>query len=110
MIDFKKPVRQKNGVSVQIFCTDLSGYYSVLGVANDDMRIPCTWTEEGAFSINKKGMLDLENVPEEKVLWVNCYEKFGDGVPSIGIAKTITTDGILARIKVTYKVGQFDEE
>lgn len=55
---------------------------------------------------------DIRNTPEPKkrgVVWVNCYESGGVGYPTLGHAECHRNQQTLARKRVEWTEGEFDE-
>lgn len=74
MIDFSKPVQTRDGRPVEIITTKGRGTYPVLGYAGDS-AILFTWTTDGKLlAANMEEVaVNLVNVPEPVVGWVNVY-------------------------------------
>ena len=114
MIDFNKPVQTRDGRKVRILCTDMDGEPdTVVGIVGDGPHneLVHSWKANGHFMFDDvEEPLDLINVPETRVVWVNMYP---DGVASFYSMKE-DADGRAASdrhacIRVEYTVGQFDE-
>lgn len=113
MIDFTKPLRTRDGRKVRILCTDRKGWTPIVGlIINDSGETIETWSSDGTFKRGalKSDPLDLVNI-NEGVLWVNVYD---NGEPGCAYATREEADEWavkerLARVKVPWREGQFDE-
>lgn len=94
MIDFTKPVRTLRGDSVRILCTDRKshGLYPVLALIGPE-EDAVSYTAEGRVSHQGKPPFvahprDLENIPEQRVRFVNVYSDgfVGSGYESFSLA------------------------
>jgi len=124
-LNLEKPVQTRDGRKARIICTDAKFTASTYG----QPIVALITTEEGpevAEHYCKDGLhrddsndhhpLDLLNIPEEKELWAVVYEMDRSHINrSLDIyfdkssATVMNQDNVVARIKVTYKEGQFDD-
>lgn len=87
VIDFNKPVKQIDGKSVRILCTDAkTENYPVLGLTTENgMEFVNSWTKKGKFSICEEySSSDLVNyedendkIPEDYLIWKQKVLKLG---------------------------------
>lgn len=113
MIDFTKPLRTRDGRKVRILCTDRRGDMSVVGLATRDGggEIIMTWCSDGSYTDHIcKHDCDLVNV-NEGTFWVNVYDRGGPSHAHTTCeeADKWAAQGRLARIRVPWREGQFDE-
>lgn len=113
MIDFTKPLRTRDGRKVRILCTDRKGWTPIVGLIIDDSGETIeTWSSDGAFKRDgsKNNPLDLVN-SNDGTFWVNVYSGgvSGSTHTTREAADSWAAEGRLARIKVLWREGQFDE-
>lgn len=108
-IDFTKPLRTKTGHIVTLLSTEARGDYAVLGYIEDNSVIS-SWTKSGRFDVYEHSLYDLENIPEPRVAYVNCYD-FGGGYAYESRARADATarPDRIACIKVEFVAGQYDD-
>lgn len=72
MIDFKKPVKTRDGQKVTIFTTKAHLPFEVWGeYLLEGVWIPAQWTSEGSFfSVHTKHGLDLVNEPKSYTIYM----------------------------------------
>ena len=111
MIDLTKPVQTRDGRKVRVLCTDGPEEFPVAGYVARAKR-PTVWTRGGHYNLNlREAEIDLINVPEKRVVWVNMYpSKIAQPHTSKINADQRADHDREARIRVEYEVGQFDEE
>ena len=108
MIDFTKPVQTRDGRKVRVLCTDGPRPYSICGYIGSNVS-PSTWRVDGSLvSCRGPDKADLINVPETRVGWVNMYPKYPHTTRAAADDSADPTR--IACVRVTYEVGQFDEE
>lgn len=113
MIDFTKPLRTRDGRKVRILCTDRKDGLSVVGLIeeNNGHEDVAVWRRDGTFRGGApKHDCDLANT-NEGTFWMNVYS---DGPsnrthPTREAADSWAAGSRLARIKVLWREGQFDE-
>lgn len=108
-IDWTKPVRTKARKSpVEIKFTDGRGDYPVGGYVGANTTI-YSWTKNGHNG--DRADLDVENAPEKVIKYWNVYPNTlnWELCDSIEEADQIAGRNRLARIRVEFEVGQFDE-
>lgn len=103
-IRMDKKYTYRNGEVARIICID-APHSSWPVIALDTSGIITRHTDMGIS--NKDLIYDLIEVKEKKVLWLNVYEDTGYSLKKF--ADGMAMDGRLARIKVEYEEGQFDE-
>lgn len=108
MIDFNKPLQTRDGREVRVLCTDGPGARPVVGYV-DNMPLVYEWAISGKNqSRSEESIHDLINVPETKVVWMNCYPNQGFGCKEA--ADACANHDREACIRVPYTVDQFDDE
>ena len=108
-IDFTKPLRTKSGQAVTLLSTEARGDYAVLGYMGDNSSIS-SWTKSGRFDLDGPSSFDLENIPEKRVAYVNCYESGGVYTyESRARADVSARHDRIACIKVEFVAGQYDD-
>lgn len=111
MIDFTKPLRTRDGRKVRILCTDRKGEAPIVGLIVDDSGESLwTWHRDGACDASKNNPLDLVNI-NEGTFWVNVYSggAFSSTHATREAADSWAAEERLARIKVSWREGQFDK-
>lgn len=111
MIDFTKPVQTRRGYPVMILTTDGRGNYPVVGYIRESTDVH-TWMSSGRYCTGPEGPLDLINVPEKRVVYVNLYPypHLSPGFhPTRKDADKYAMSQRHARVRVEYTEGQFDE-
>ena len=113
MIDFNKPVQTRDGREVRVLCTD-GPYkdYPVVGYVISEVVVFQSWCISGArWPTTPSSHDDLINVPDTRVVWVNVHPVDKTTFHATReIADSWAEPDRLARIRVPYTVGQFDEE
>ena len=117
MIDITKKYKTKTGLDVVLVSDKGRGEYPIIGFVefvgyDEDVQ---TWTKNGVFHLgNNFNHLDLVEVKEKKVAYLNI-EKIGlCGYKVLGYGSRQTADfeskeNRIARIRIEYEEGQFDE-
>jgi len=114
MLDLNKPLQTRDGQKVEILKTDRKGNYPIVVLIGEEEEM-VAYAPNGRFDLWEESRLDLVNIPEEKTVWINIYD---DADPVIHYSPEKARQGGLngngedvreACVKVTYKVGQFDE-
>jgi len=83
-LDLTKPIVCRDGVVPTIYCTDAPGRYPIHGRRPDNDAAMC-WTENGEYNPRlPMPELDLVNVPEPLVVWLNI-SSFCDVPPKLNI-------------------------
>lgn len=89
--DPSKPVQTRDGRPARVLCTDASGSYPIAALINGDLR---TYTSEGLFVEDcGEDTLDLVNIPEETVEYVNVYERGWGGDLGGWVAPSTSSKG-----------------
>ena len=111
MLDFNKPVQTRDGRKVRVLCTDGRGDHPVVGYAACQNYL-YSWRLSGhRYNTDETTITDLINVPETRVVWVNVHPVDKTTFHATQeIADSWAEPDRLARIRVPYTVGQFDEE
>lgn len=110
MLDLTKPVRMKSGVSVNVLSTHLMGSYPILGEI--EHGVYCVWNRDGSCLPDGYALEDdLENVPEEREVWLNVYEDVIRCHSDREEANKAACSGRIARVKIILKdvAGRYDE-
>ena len=111
MTDFTKPVQTRSGLPVTIITTKGRGKYCVLGFVGEDEFVT-RWNIDGRIDCSKVNHeLDLINVPEKRVMYVNIYREL---VPFAYMSREHADQDKyikdrIACIRVEYTEGQFDD-
>ena len=114
MTDFTKPVQTHSGLPVTIITTEGRGEFQVIGYIGDSVGVSI-WYKSGKYYSNADGDLDLINVPEKRVIYMNGYSNRTMYGPfhSRTHADICDKDGLSGDrtecIRVEYTEGQFDE-
>ena len=120
-LDLSKPVQTRGGRKVHILCADINAvigepvYLPVIGIMPGTMEIG-RWDKNGHASSGLDSKDDLINVPEKYVKYTNIIRN-QDGTLSIGIglfdsivrADSCAHNERIARIRIEFEEGQFDE-
>lgn len=114
MIDFTKPVQTKDGREVVIHTTKgVSTQYPIVGEYRtwDGRWLREAWTSSGTYGMSgKETIMDLINVPEKRVMYVNVYDPAIWGCHnSREDADQKALEGRLACVRVEYTEGQLDD-
>jgi len=114
MIDINKKYRFRNGEDARILCVDSGDEnYPVIALTREGQT--SLHTKSGAlwnalWIIEGQHIWDLVEVKEKKTLWVNILPSgVGYAYLCMSEADYQATKHRVARIKVTYEEGQFDE-
>lgn len=109
-LDLNKPVQTRDGRKARIICTDAKGAHPIIALIEGDPYEEVYHYLNNGTSSNEATGYNLINIPEEKELWVNVYPD-PSAVAYINKqnADINAENSRIARIKVTYKEGQFDE-
>jgi hypothetical protein len=111
IVDINKKYRTEGGSEVRIYATDCGGLYSVHGAYRDKNGWNVSrWTPSGAHWSGVR-RYHLVEVKEKRVVYVNVYPGTTPGVAhkSRDAADRNTTDTRIARVRVEFEEGQFDE-
>ena len=110
MLDLTKPVQTRDGRPVRILCTDGPEPYPIVGYIDGNTQ-PSSWQKSGKYNqVRFATPTDLVNVPTQGVVWVNVYRDGGSTSWNTRIkADAATSDDRIARVRVEYTDGQFDE-
>lgn len=108
-IDWFKPVQTEDGRAVTIFATEAVGEYPVVGqIAGSDVVL--RWRLSGESTMTRCRSLDIKNVPEKRVVYLNMYP---NGVPGIHPTRKHADERAQfdrqACVRLEYTEGQFDE-
>jgi hypothetical protein len=108
MIDFTKPVQTRDGRPVEIITTKGRSHQPVLGYIEDNV-LADYWSAGGEYiGAGTVSEVDLINVPEPVVWWVNVYpERCGAVVQhaSLAPAQKFARGDRLALLKLAYTKG-----
>ena len=111
MLNLDKPVRIKYGTPIEILTTRLMGSYPVLGKTQSGDY--CLWKKDGSCLPDGYAPEDdLENVPEEREVWLNVYD---DNVICLNQSRkeadNSASHGRIGRVKILLEdvEGRFDE-
>ena len=114
MIDINKKYRYRNGKEARILCVDRPIKMDMCLVLSMDPNGSVWYHDENGRVCSDKidSLLDLIEVKDKKVLWLNVYNSPFEGF--IYREKERADDESydeerIARIKVEYEEGQFDE-
>jgi hypothetical protein len=81
--DPTKPVQTRDGRKVRIICTDAAGPHPIVAlikVEKEGRECSHQFSKIGSYFANSiASELDLINIPERKVRWVNVYEDSTSG-------------------------------
>ena len=108
-----KHYKRGNGELIRVVCVDAPGEYPVIGCSENGN--PLTYTSRGQFYADRR-WVDLDLIPtpiepkKKGVVWVNVY---GDATRA-GVYQTrqdadLWSKYAIARIRVEFEEGQFDE-
>jgi len=112
MIDINKKYRYRNGEEARILCVDRPIKMDMCLVLSMDPNGSVWYHDENGRLCSDKidSLLDLIEVKEKHVLWLNIYCQHKDDTwISKEEADKYSADERFARIKVTYEEGRFDE-
>lgn len=110
MITMGKKYRTRDGRPVELLTTSGRGKWPVMGYIGDSDH-PSRWDIDGMNILcNSTKVLDLVEVKPKRILWLNVYpddevhahESREDADGSSG-------DNRIARLKIEFEEGQFDE-
>lgn len=112
MIDIRKTYKTRSGLPVEIVTTRARGSpeWPVMGYVSDWKQFSF-WSPDGLFDVNGVySNLDLVEVAPKRVLWLNVYP---DGISVAHDSREDADEGSaenrIARLKVEFEEGQFDE-
>lgn len=113
MIDIKKKWGTRSGLDVRLVSDQGHHDWPIVGYV-DNCKEPVCWDSEGLYiGTSEPDDYDLVEVKEKKVMYVNVYSS--DNVciyfsrDSADISDSWLAGTRLARIRVEYEEGQFDE-
>ena len=112
MIDINKKYRYRNGEDARILCVDRPIKMDMCLVLSMDPNGSVWYHDENGRLCSDKidSLLDLIEVKDKKELWLNVYKYGSCSHPTKEDADTIEGKSFrLARIKVEYEEGRFDE-
>ena len=112
MIDINKKYQTRGGRPVEIVTTRArnSPKRPVIGYVGDDVDFTF-WSHEGVYDVyGGSSYLDLVEVTPKHVMWLNVYQG-GNGVvhESREDADEGSMENRIARLKIQFEEGQFDE-
>ncbi len=110
--DPAKPVQTRDGRPARIVCTDTKSGNPILALVTlkDGQEVPMQFSTNGQTYKREEGAFDLINIPETRTLYVHAYHDNAVGVfQTREHADYRAVPGRIARVKVTYTEGQFDE-
>lgn len=111
MISIHKTYQTRDGRPVEIITTRAreSRKWPVMGYI-DDWKGVTFWSPEGIHDVNGvRSNLDLVEVTSKHVIWLNVYPDAVLGFDSREVADGCSTESRIARLKVEFREGQFDE-
>lgn len=109
-IDWTKPLQTRDGQPFTLLFRNGRGLFPVGGYVGNDKHIS-PYTEEGRSYVDRsESPLDLINVPEAVVGWLNLYAHdqiaYGGITESRACADRASHPNRLALLKITYTPGQ----
>jgi len=112
MIDMRKKYQTRSGLPVEIVTTSARGSpeWPVMGYVSDWKQFSF-WSPDGLFDVNgARSNLDLVEVTPERVMWLNTYPNdYVYMYRSREEADANSAADRIARLKVEFREGQFDE-
>lgn len=109
MTDIKKKHKTRSGLDVRLVSDQGHPDWPIVGYV-DNCSEPVCWDSEGFYiGTSEPDDYDLVEVKEKKVMYVNVYEDVKRVHNTKEFAKICQEEGIIARIRVEYEEGQFDE-
>lgn len=113
MIDIRKTYKTRGGRPVEIVTTSArnSPKRPVIGYVGDDVDFTF-WSHEGVYDVyGGSSYLDLVEVEVtlKRVLWLNVYPGGIFVHDSREYADKCSTENRIARLKIEFEEGQFDE-
>ncbi len=116
MLDLTKPAQTREGTPVRLLATDLRGPQPVLGtiVGSDGRDHAMRWSLDGRYHLGIPPIfgerLDLVNVPEKHVRYVNFYENgIGGDYKTKARADQCADRDRWACVRIEFTAGQFDD-
>lgn len=109
-------VQTRDGRKARIICTDRRSVLPIVALIQepDGTDSVYCYRVDGLSREGEGRPVDLVNVPEKRVLWINCYHNsFPTTHATMENADRKATLGSLRRTErlcIPYTVGQFDEE
>lgn len=76
MLDFQKPIRTRDGREVIIYDNCVKEAFFCIHGRLVGGNSPLAWTKEGEYHIDIESELDLVNVPEKMVIFLNIYKEY----------------------------------
>lgn len=108
-IDWTKPVQTRDGRKVTIYTTECRRPKPVLGVVHwDEYDEIYNWFTDGTHSCGIEMAIDLVNVPEKHVRYINIYNH-DIGFPTRKLADIYSDNIRQACIKIEFTEGQYDD-
>lgn len=112
--DPTKPVQTRDGRKARILGTIKNDDYPIVAAVSDGPYEECEEYSSEGFYYRKEepSKFDLVNVPDERELWVNVYDRGGIAVSSHGSkddADECAFRDRIARLHISFAVGQLDE-
>ena len=105
-IDPKLPVHTRDGRPVQILTTEArSATYPILGYVGSSNQLSC-WAADGRLV---DGRTDVSDLVQDREVWVNIYSEDFLAVFATKEAAQRSHKTPVARVRVPYTPGQFDE-
>lgn len=107
-IDPKLPIRTRDGRPVTILTTEARDLvWTILGYIGDSHRVE-KWRADGSYCM-AVGSEDPKDLVQDREVWVNIYDQEFLAVFSSKEAAQRSHKQPVARVRVPYTPGQFDE-
>ena len=111
--DPTKPVQTRCGYPAKIIYTERGGVYPIVVLVtypSEDCPDVKTYTRDGEVDLRRPCAMDLVNIPEKHVRWLNIYKnkegKFYSGPMG---TEPGSDEHAIARRRIEFEEGQFDE-
>lgn len=115
MLDLNKPVQTRDGRPARILATDAKGRYPIVALITMESgrEEAVRLTEYGSVFYEEDHHLDLVNVSEKRVMYINVFKSgYRSTHYSAENAENFATgieQQLIARVRIEYEEGQFDE-
>lgn len=111
--DLTKPLQTRDGREVRIYATDAGGEYPIHGAVKEGQGwLHEGWSIRGELVRGLERCLDLVNVPQKNVRYLNIYPAEMDVIRTHAtkeLADSVAAIGRIACVRVEFEEGQFDE-
>ena len=110
MIDIRKTYKTRDGRPVELLTTNARGAWPVIGYIGDSEGLR-RWSHDGTnYNFSRTDALALVEVKPERVMWLNTYPNdYVYMYRSREEADANSAADRIARLKVEFAEGQFDE-